>query len=181
MRNNYQKALRDAEAELAAHEQRGDALRQTVEGLRIVLGAPKPAPRKAASKPAKASPKRGKGRRPVTGVPKTRKGTYRGLGPTAAYEKFKKLHGDGYGVSQVTEALLQGDVKSKSRQSVLTAIHTARRKAKLEREALNKAADAAVKKAEAAKRTPSVASPGPAIPKPPSRPAFPAGSGGDSK
>ncbi len=144
-RNSYEAALRHAEAELASHEERGQALRNTVESLKALLAfggaeaaaAPRPAaapkvsksrkPRKA-RKPRK-TPKLRKPRRSAgAGHPPVSSDHYRGMGPTAAYRKFIAEFGDKYTVPQIRDALVVGGVRSKSSTSLLTGLHSVRRR-----------------------------------------------------
>jgi len=114
-RNDYRTALKQAEAELANHEKRGEALRNTIAGLKTLLGvdrkpAPRPAPKRA---PVRKKRKRRKSA--GAGHPDVPAGTFKGMGPTYAYRKFVKIYGEGYTVPQIRDALVQGGVKSKSR------------------------------------------------------------------
>lgn len=153
---NYQAALQQAEAELAAHEQRGQALRNAVESLKALLDldTAKPAP-KPTRAPAKRKPGRPKKKkRKVVRLRKPRKSAgaghppvasdhYSGLGPTAAYRKFIAEFGlDTYTVPQIRDALVAGGVESKSSTSLLTGLHSVRRRdrVKAEAEAAAKAA-----------------------------------------
>lgn len=137
-RRNYRAALKQAEAELAAHEQRGEALRGTAEGLRKLL-AVKPRA-KAARKLAK--PVRRRRKSAGAGHPEVPPGTFRGTGPTAAYRKFIEMYGDSYSVPQIRDALIQGGVRSSSATSLLTGIHSVRRRDRLKAEAEKAAAEA---------------------------------------
>ena len=153
---NYQAALQQAEAELAAHEQRGQALRNAVESLKALLDldSAKPAPKKPARAPAKRKPGRPKKKRKVVRLRKPRRSAgaghppvasdhYTGLGPTAAYRKFIAEFGlDTYTVPQIRDALVAGGVESKSSTSLLTGLHSVRRRdrVKAEAEAAAKAA-----------------------------------------
>ena len=132
-RRNYRTALTQAEAELVAHDQRGDALRAAVEGLRNLLAVK--APPRAARKPA--APKRPRRRRRSAGVghPEVPPGTFKGTGPTAGYRKFIEMYGDSYSVPQIRDALIQGGVRSSSATSLLTGIHSVRRRDRLKAEA----------------------------------------------
>ncbi len=138
MRKQYRDALKNAQAELADHEQRGQALKQAIEALEALLGVSGSSKKATVRKPRRTRERRGRG----DDAPKIRRGTYTGLGPSAAYEKFKKAHGDNYRAGSIADALMHGGVKSKSKQSVLTAVHTVRRRERLAREAENKAAEA---------------------------------------
>lgn len=147
-RNSYAAALEQAEHDLASHEERGQALRNTVESLKtlLTLEAPtpapvsRPAPARKAGKPRKAkkpgkvgrprkTPRLKKPRRSAgAGHPPVGPGHYRGMGPTAAYRKFIAEFGDTYTVPQIRDALVAGGVKSKSTTSLLTGLHSVRRR-----------------------------------------------------
>jgi len=142
-RNDYRTALKQAEAELANHEKRGEALRNTIAGLKTLLGvdrkpAPRPAPKRA---PVRKKRKRRKSA--GAGHPDVPAGTFKGMGPTYAYRKFVKIYGEGYTVPQIRDALVQGGVKSKSRTSLLTGLHSVRRRDRLKAEAAAHAASEA--------------------------------------
>lgn len=132
-RRNYRAALRQAEAELAAHEQRGEALRATVEGLRNLLAVKAPSRRRRTTAPAKRQRRRR--RSAGAGHPDVPAGTFKGTGPTAAYRKFIAMYGDNYTVPQIRDALIQGGVRSSSPTSLLTGIHSVRRRDRLKAEA----------------------------------------------
>ena len=143
-RRHFRAALKQAEADLAAHERNGEALRNTVSALQQLLGAgapaPKPKPRRKKAKPRKRpGPKRS-----GAGHPDVPAHTYRGMGPSVAYRKFVADYGDGYTAPQIRDALVQGGVKSASESSLLTGIHAVRRrdlaKAKAAAKAAKKAA-----------------------------------------
>jgi hypothetical protein len=138
-RRNYRAALKQAEAELAAHQQRGDALRATVEGLRSLLAVK--ARGRTVRKPAMAKRTRRRRRSAGAGHPEVPPGTFKGTGPTAAYRKFIEMYGDRYTVPQIRDALIQGGVRSSSPTSLLTGIHSVRRRDRLKAEA-EKAAEA---------------------------------------
>ncbi len=121
-RRNYRVALKQAEAELAAHEQRGGALRAAVEGLGRLVAADAPPPRS----PAPAKRRKRKRRSAGAGHPDVAKGTFEGIGPTDAYHKFTEMYGDNYTPPQIRDALIQGGVKSKSPKSVITVIYQIR-------------------------------------------------------
>lgn len=140
-RRNYRAALRQAEAELAAHEQRGDALRATVEGLRSLLAVK--ATVRARRKPARVKRPRRRRRSAGAGHPEVPPGTFKGTGPTAAYRKFIEMYGDSYSVPQIRDALIQGGVRSSSPTSLLTGIHSVRRRDRLKEEAQKQEGDAA--------------------------------------
>ena len=150
-RSSYEAALRQAEAELAGHEARGNALRQTIDALKSLLAL---APAKAAKAPAKrrAAPKRRRRTRVRTGKghPPIREGMFSGLGPTAAYRKFVAAFGADFPVPAIRDALLAGGVNTTSSTSLLTGLHSVRR-----RDALQEQAEKA--KAEAAKKSEDVA------------------------
>jgi hypothetical protein len=154
-RNDYRTALKQAEAELANHEKRGDTLRNTIAGLKSLLGVERKAKAAAAPAPAPAKPARPKKKRKRrksagAGHPEVPAGTFKGMGPTFAYRKFVKIYGDGYTVPQIRDALVQGGVESKSRTSLLTGLHSVRRRDKLkaEAEARRKAAREAAAKSD---------------------------------
>lgn len=145
-RSSYEAALKQAEAELADHDQRGNALRDTVASLRALLalgaGAPaaKPAARRAPRKVAKPrgtrtkrlkKPRRSAG----AGHPEVGANHYEGLGPTAAYRKFIAEFGYKYTVPQIRDALVAGGVQSKSATSLLTGLHSVRRRDRVKAEA----------------------------------------------
>lgn len=125
-RRHFRAALKQAEADLAAHEKNGEALRNTVSALQQLLGvgAPAPKPRRKKAKPRKRpGPKRS-----GAGHPDVPANAYRGMGPSVAYRKFVADYGDGYTAPQIRDALVQGGVKSASESSLLTGIHAVRRR-----------------------------------------------------
>ena len=147
-RRHFRAALKQAEADLAAHERSGEALRSTVSALQQLLGvgtaAPKPKP-KPKQKQKQAKPRKRPGpKRSGAGHPDVPANSYRGMGPSVAYRKFVADYGDGYTAPQVRDALIQGGVKSASESSLLTGIHAVRRrdlaKAKQAAKAAKKAA-----------------------------------------
>lgn len=157
-RRSYEAALRAAEAELAAHDKRGEALRDTVKSLKSLLAvgtvapeskAPKKAAKKAAGKAAakpaarrRRTPRLKKPRRSAgAGHPAVGANHYRGMGPTAAYRKFIAEFGDSYTVPQIRDALVAGGVRSKTSTSLLTGLHSVRRRDKVKAEAQKRAAD----------------------------------------
>ena len=131
-KRNYRVALKQAEAELAAHEQRGDALRGAVAGLNSLLTAQAPAKRAQ-----KRAPVKRRRRRKSAGVghPEVPGDTFRNMGPTAAYRKFLTMYGNAYSVPQIRDALIQGGVRSSSATSLLTGLHSVRRRDRLKEEA----------------------------------------------
>lgn len=157
-RSDYRTALRQAEAELANHEKRGETLRNTIAGLKSLLGVERKAPAAAKPAPAKPAPvkraavkkKRKRRKSAGAGHPDVPAGTFKGMGPTFAYRKFVQVYGDGYTVPQIRDALVQGGVESKSRTSLLTGLHSVRRRDRLkaEAEARRKAAREAVSKSD---------------------------------
>ncbi len=140
-RRNYRAALKQAEAELAAHERRGKALRATVDALGTLLTV-KRGPGRPPGKKAVAKPKRRRRKSAGAGHPEVPPGTFKGIGPTAAYRKFIEMYGDSYTVPQIRDALVQGGVKSSSPTSLLTGIHSVRRRDRLKAEAEKQAAEA---------------------------------------
>lgn len=135
-KRNYRAALRQAEAELSAHEERGEALRATVDGLRNLLAAGGPS--RIVRKPGRPAKRKRRRRRSAgAGHPEVARGTFRGMGPTAAYRKFIEMYGDAYTVPQIRDALIQGGVRSSSATSLLTGIHSVRRRDRLKAEAEN--------------------------------------------
>lgn len=147
-RNDYRTALKQAEAELANHEKRGEALRNTIAGLKTLLGVDRKAAPRAAPKRAPVRKKKRRRKSAGAGHPDVPAGTFRGMGPTYAYRKFVKIYGEGYTVPQIRDALVQGGVRSKSRTSLLTGLHSVRRRDRLKAEAA--AREAAEAKAESA-------------------------------
>lgn len=142
-RNNYQAALKQAEAELASHAERGEALKRTIVALRnlLALGGTAPAAPAAAAPVRKRKPRRKiiKGNHPP--IPA---GHFKGMGPTAAYRKFVAEFGMDHPVPSIRDALLAGGVRTKSSTSLLTGLHSVRR-----RDAMKaKAAEAADASAE---------------------------------
>jgi len=131
-KRNYAVALEQAEAELAAHEQRGEALRAAVDGLKTLLadGGPARQPRKRG--PAKRRRRR---KSAGTGHPEVPAGTFKGMGPTAAYRKFLAMYGNSYTMPQIRDALVQGGVRSDSPNALLTGLHSVRRRDRLKEEA----------------------------------------------
>lgn len=166
-RKQYEVALKQAEAELASHQKRGSTLQAAVDALRELLAsAPAPARRKpptrrkpakrqarkpkAAAKPkAKATVMRAR-KRATAEHPQVASGHYAGLGPTLAYDKFVREFGDSYTVPQICDTLIMGGVKSTSRTSLSTGIHSVRRRRGLApAKATKKTAAKTAKKAKA--------------------------------
>lgn len=139
-RRNYTAALRQAEAELAAHETRGEALRATVQGLRNLLAVK--APSRVGRKPGPVKRRRRRRRSAGAGHPDVPAGTFKGVGPTAAYRQFIEMYGDSYTVPQIRDALLAGGVRSSSPTSLLTGIHSVRRRDRIKAEAAQQASGA---------------------------------------
>lgn len=168
--SSYAAALKQAEAELASHEERGQALRNTVESLKALLAfdAPEPAPaarparkarkpRKAKKQPKAKKPRKATRARKTARLKKPRGSAgaghpavpadhYTGMGPTAAYRKFIAEFGQSYTVPQIRDALVVGGVSSKSSTSLLTGLHSVRRRD--EAKATAKAAKDATDKAD---------------------------------
>ena len=156
-KNSYEAALKQAEHELASHEERGQALRNAVESLKALLALeepkpapiPRPAPARKARKPRKAkkprkTPKLRKPRRSAgAGHPPVSSGHYGGMGPTAAYRKFMAEFGDKYTVPQIRDALVAGGVESKSTTSLLTGLHSVRRRDRAKEQAAKGGAEKA--------------------------------------
>lgn len=123
-RRHFRAALKQAEADLAAHERSGEALRNAVSALQQLLAPAAPKPRRKKAKPRKRpGPKRS-----GAGHPDVPADTYQGMGPSVAYRKFVADYGDGYTAPQIRDALVQGGVKSASESSLLTGIHAVRRR-----------------------------------------------------
>lgn len=139
-RNDYRMALKQAEAELANHEKRGEALRNTIAGLKTLLGVDRKPARRAAPKRAPVRKRRKRRKSAGAGHPDVPAGTFKGMGPTFAYRKFISIYGDGYTVPQIRDALVQGGVRSKSKTSLLTGLHSVRRRDRLKAEAAARAA-----------------------------------------
>jgi len=135
----YKAALRVAEAELANHDKRREALKAVVDGLKLL---PSGGPATATRKKPGPKPKRKRARRKSAGAghPEVRRFHYRGLGPTKAYRKFVAEFGDSYTVPQIRDALVQGGVKAASTGSLLTGLHAARRRDAAKAAKLKKAA-----------------------------------------
>jgi hypothetical protein len=131
-KRNYRVAMKQAEAELADHEQRGEALRGAIDGLRNLLAAQAPAKSAQKRTPVKRRRRR---RSAGAGHPEVPADTFRGMGPTAAYRKFLTMYGSGYSVPQIRDALVQGSVRSSSATSLLTGLHSVRRRDRLKEEA----------------------------------------------
>jgi len=124
-KKSYETALTKAEAELANHEQRGEALRQTVNALKGLLAL---SPAKAPPAKRRAPVRRKKRKRKATNHPPIPSGLFRGMGPTAAYRKFVARFGADHPVPAIRDALLAGGVRTKSATSLLTGIHSVRRR-----------------------------------------------------
>lgn len=152
-RRSYEAALKAAEAELAAHDKRGEALRDTVKSLKALLAVGSVAPakksaakgvKKAAAKPAvrrRRTPRLKKPRRSAgAGHPAVGANHYSGMGPTAAYRKFIAEFGDSYTVPQIRDALVAGGVRAKTSTSLLTGLHSVRRRDQVKAEAQKRAA-----------------------------------------
>lgn len=131
-KRNYRVALKQAEADLATHDQRGEALRATVAGLKTLLTAEGPAMRGQKRAPVKRRRRR---KSAGAGHPEVPANTFRGMGPTSAYRKFLTMYGGGWSVPQIRDALIQGGVKSSSATSLLTGLHSVRRRDRLKEEA----------------------------------------------
>lgn len=160
-RNAYAAALKQAQADLARHNERGEKLQKAVDALTEAMAVLEPAARPARRAPAKrkaapkrkpvakrkaAAPKRKPAngrRRKGGGHPNVAAGHYAGLGVTKAYRKFVAEFGTKYSVPQIRDTLVQGGVKSSTRAALLTGLHSVRRRDRL---AAEKAA-AAKKKA----------------------------------
>ncbi len=136
-RRNYRVALKQAEADLATHAQRGEALRAAVEGLKSLLAADSPATRVQRRGPVKRRRRR---KSAGAGHPEVPANTFKGMGPTAAYRKFLTMYGSGWSVPQIRDALIQGGVSSSSPTSLLTGLHSVRRRDRLKEEAERSAA-----------------------------------------
>ena len=139
-KRNYRVALKQAEAELAAHEQRGEALRAAVKGLTTLLATKAPAKRAQRRAPVKRRRRR---KSAGAGHPEVPADTFRGMGPTAAYRKFLTMYGYEYTVPQIRDALIQGGVRSSSATSLLTGLHSVRRRDRLKEDAERRAAQEA--------------------------------------
>ncbi len=138
-RSNYQAALKQAEAELATHDKRGEALKRAVMALRSLLALGGEAP--AAARKAKPGPKKKRRRKIIKGNhPPIPAGHFRGLGPTAGYRKFVAEFGMDYPVVAIRNALLAGGVRTKSSTSLLTGLHSVRRRDELKAKAAKTAA-----------------------------------------
>ena len=84
------------------------------------------------------------------GHPEVASDEFKGMGPTDAYRKFIRTYGDRYTVPQIRDALLMGGVSSATRTSLLTGLHSVRRRDRLKAEAEQKKADeTAARKASA--------------------------------
>ncbi|MDE2782753.1 MAG: hypothetical protein OXK77_07340 [Gemmatimonadota bacterium] len=138
-RSSYQAALKQAEAELASHEKRGEALKQTVMALRnlLALGVEAPAAAPPAPKPVR---KRKPRRKIIRGNhPPIPAGHFGGMGPTAAYRKFVAEFGMDHPVPSIRDALLAGGVRTKSSTSLLTGLHSVRRRDEMKAKAAESA------------------------------------------
>ncbi len=123
-KRSYESALKQAQAELANHEKRGEALRQTVDALKGLLAlGPAEAPTKR-----RAPVRRKRRKKKATNHPPIPSGLFRGMGPTAAYRKFVARFGADHPVPAIRDALLAGGVRTKSSTSLLTGIHSVRRR-----------------------------------------------------
>lgn len=131
-KRNYRVALKQAEAELAAHERRGEALRVVVGGLKTLL-----ADGGSASRVREGGSDTRKRRRKSAGEghPEVPPDTFKGMGPTVAYRKFQAMYGNSYSVPQIRDALVQGGVRSGSPNALLTGLHSVRRRDRLKKEA----------------------------------------------
>lgn len=84
------------------------------------------------------------------GHPEVASDEFKGMGPTDAYRKFIATYGDKYSVPQIRDALLMGGVSSATRTSLLTGLHSVRRRDRLKAEAeQKKAEETAAQKASA--------------------------------
>ncbi len=132
-RASYRAALKKAEAELAGHEKRGETLRQTVDGLRGLLAggataAAPAAPKKRTVRKRKQPVRRRRRTIGKSDHPQVTPNFFKGLGPTAAYRKFVSEYGADHPVPAIRDTLLQGGVRSKSSTSLLTGLHSIRRR-----------------------------------------------------
>ncbi len=127
-RASYEAALKRAEAELAGQDERGKALRNTVDALKALLALePAPAPKKRRTVRKRKKP----GRRRTVGTsnhPPVPRNFFAGLGPTYAYRKFVAEFGADHPVPEIRDTLLAGGVKTKSATSLLTGLHSIRRR-----------------------------------------------------
>ncbi len=129
-RASYEAALKKAEAELTAHEERGTALRSTVEALKNLL-ALQPAAPAAPKKRAVRKRKKQVRRRRTVGTsdhPPVPADFFKGMGPTPAYRKFVEEFGADFPVPTIRDTLLAGGVKTTSPTSLLTGLHSIRRR-----------------------------------------------------
>ena len=84
------------------------------------------------------------------GHPEVAPDEFKGMGPTDGYRKFIATYGDKYTVPQIRDALVMGGVSSATRTSLLTGLHSVRRRDRLKAEAeQEKAKELEAKKASA--------------------------------
>lgn len=84
------------------------------------------------------------------GHPEVAPDEFKGMGPTDGYRKFIATYGDKYTVPQIRDALVMGGVNSATRTSLLTGLHSVRRRDRLKAEAEEqKAQELEAKKASA--------------------------------
>ena len=99
--------------------------------------APKAKPRRVATEPPVRRPKVQRRRRSTAGQghPEVAADEFAGMGPTDGYRKFIETYGNDYTVPQIRDALLKGGVRSATRTSLLTGLHSVRRRDRLKAEA----------------------------------------------
>jgi len=138
-RRSYQVALRQAQRELGGLDKRADALRQTIEALQTLLAPTADVVTERRRPPVRRA-------RIVRGNhPPVRSDHFKGMGPTSAYRKFVAEFGADHPVPGIRDALLAGGVRTKSSASLLTGLHSVRR-----RDAMKEKAAAADNEKEAA-------------------------------
>ena len=124
MKNSYLAALREAQRELAGIDGRRRALQATIAGLssliqeddQLSLGGDVVAHSNGSEAPA---------------IPPN---LFKGKQITQAYREFVLLHGEGYRVPQVRDALLAGGVETKVGGNLLAALHSVVRRERLKKE-----------------------------------------------
>ncbi len=133
-RRSYQVALKQAQRELGGLDKRADALRQTIEALQTLLAPTSDVVAERRPPPVRRA-------KIVRGNhPPVRSDHFKGMGPTSAYRKFVAEFGADHPVPRIRDALLAGGVNTKSSASLLTGLHSVRRRDAMKEKAAQKAA-----------------------------------------
>jgi len=112
MPNNYLAALRDAEKELAGIDSRRSALQATIASLARLVDADAQLEMGIRSETTGSIP------------PKIPPDFFKGKKPTQAYRDFVRLWGEDHSVPEIRNALIEGGIETKSKNSLLAALHS---------------------------------------------------------